>query len=153
MKKLFKINFVKFMQGLTLFIIALILTFIFTAISFVVNPIYHLINFKWQTGINRMGEWLKNLAISIDQFGNVSSATILNFTLRKKGGIDFGEIDDTISYVLGRNYYHKSLTIIGKIIVFILHLIERDHVKKAVMLKVEDDQEALIRIQEGKYYQ
>lgn len=152
MKKLLKINFVEFMQGLTLFLVSVIIAFIFTALSFIIQPIYHLINFKWQTGINKMGQWFKNLAISIDQFGNVSSSTVLNITLRKKGGIDFGEIDDTVSYVLGRNKYHRSLTFLGHVIVGILHLIDRNHVEKAINSKIEDDQEAILRIQKDDYY-
>jgi hypothetical protein len=152
MKKLLKINLVIFMQGITLFIIALAITIFFTLISLVFDPIFYIITLKWQTGFNRIGEWLKNLAISIDQFGNVSSATILNFALRKKGGLDFGEIDDTISYVLGRNYHHKTLTIMGKIIVGILNLIEKNHVDIAIYKKIDSDQEAMLRCQQDEYF-
>lgn len=152
MKKILKINLVKFMQGLSLFILAIVLNAIFFMISIIFDPIYYLITLKWQSGFNHLGDWFKKLAISIDQFGNASSATILNFLFRKKGGIDFGDEDDTISYVLGRNLYRGALTIPGRIICFILHLIDRNHVQKAVDKKVESDQEALLRIQSDKYY-
>lgn len=152
MKKILKINLVKFMQGLTLLIIAVILTAIFTAISLIFDPIYYLVTLKWQSGFNHLGGWFKKLAISVDQFGNASSATILNFLLRKKGGVDFGDEDDTISYIIGRNHYRNTLTFLGKIIRLILHLIDRHHVEKAVDKKVEADQEALLRIQNDVYY-
>lgn len=152
MKKILKINFVKFMQGITLLIVAFVFTAFFAILSFIFDPIYYLITLKWQTGLNHLGDWFKKLAISIDQFGNASAATMLNLALRKKGGIDFGDEDDTISYVIGRNYYHGSLTIFGKIIRLILHIIDRNHVEKAVESKIESDQEALIRIQENKYF-
>jgi len=152
MKKIFKINFVKFMQGISLLIIAIIFTSFFAILSVIFDPIYYLIALKWQSGLNHLGDWFKKLAISIDQFGNASSATMLNFALRKKGGIDFGDEDDNISYIIGRNYYHNSLTIFGHLIRIMLHLIDRHHVQKAVDKKVEADQEALLRIQNDIYY-
>lgn len=152
MKKILKINFVKFMQGLNLLIVGFILTAFFTILSFIFDPIYYLITLKWQSGLNHLGDWFKKLAISIDQFGNASAATMLNFALRKKGGIDFGNEDHNVSYVLGRNHFRGSLTIFGKLIKLILHLIDRGHVEKAVDSQVEKDQEALLRIQEDQYY-
>jgi hypothetical protein len=140
------------MQGISLLIVAIVFTAFFAILSFIFDPIYYLIRLKWQSGLNHLGDWFKKLAISIDQFGNASAATMLNFMLRKKGGIDFGDEDDTISYVIGRNYYHNSLTIFGKMIRLILHLIDRNHVEKAVDSKLEADQEALLRIQNDIYY-
>lgn len=140
------------MQGLSLLIVAIILNAVFFALSIIFDPIYYLITLKWQTGLNHLGDWFRKMALSIDQFGNASSATILNFLFRKKGGIDFGDEDDSVSYVIGRNYFHGTLSIFGKLIRLILHLIDRDHVRKAISSKIESDQEALIRIQEDKYF-
>tara|TARA_R110000772_G_scaffold51709_4_gene118591 strand:+ start:161 stop:622 length:462 start_codon:yes stop_codon:yes gene_type:complete len=152
MKKIYKINLVKFMQGISLLILAIVFTAFFVILSFIFDPIYYLIRLKWQSGLNHLGDWFKKLSISLYQFGNASAATMLNFALRKKGGIDFGDEDDTISYVIGRNYYHNSLTIFGHMIRLILHLIDRNHVQKAVDLKFESDQDALIRIKNDIYY-
>jgi hypothetical protein len=140
------------MQGITLLLVAIILTAFFTLLSFIFDPIYYIITLKWQSGLNHLGDCFRKLALSIDQFGNASSATILNFLLRKKGGIDFGDEDDSVSYVIGRNYYHGTLTFIGKIIRLILHLIDRNHVQKAISKKIESDQEGLLRIQKDEYF-
>jgi len=151
-KKIKKINFVEFLQGLTLLILSIVLAIVIVPISVLVNFIYYIAKFKFQSGINELGLWMKSTALSIDQFGNVTCATVFNFTLIKKDGEKFGDPDLTISCVLGLNKYKKKLTIIGKLIVLILHLIERNHVEKAIERQIESDQDAIMRIQKDEYY-
>ena len=120
MVKINKINFVKFMQGLTLLILAIVLTFIATIISFVYTIFLMILTLKFQTGINDFGDYLAKMALSIDQFGNVSCASLLQFTLSKKDAKHkFGDEDDTISYGLGRLKYQNKLTFFGKCCVFV----------------------------------
>lgn len=152
MKKLTKINFVAFMQGLTLLIVSIVLAIIAIPISVVTNFIYSIVKFKFQTGINQLGAWMKSTALSIDQLGNVTCATVFNFIFIKKDGFKFGNPDLTISFVLGRNKYKQKLRFIGKLMVLILHLIERDHVEKAIEHQIADDQDAILRIQQNEYY-
>jgi hypothetical protein len=147
-----KIKLKRFFVGVTLLIVALFLTIPLTLFSFVLNPILYIVRFKWQSGFNALGDYFKRLAISVDQFGNASCATLFDICLIKKGGYAFGNIDDTVSYILGRNYYRGTLSILGRIIVFILNVIDKDHVIKAVNDKVESDQEALLRIQNNEYF-
>jgi len=47
-----------------------------------------------------------------------------------KKGKHFGDEDETISSVLGRNI--DNLTIAGKCLVWLLNTIEKDHVQKAI---------------------
>lgn len=152
MKKLMKINLVKFMQGLTLLIISVLLAIVVVGFSLIFDPIYYIITLKWQTGFNTIGDWMKKMALSIDQFGNASSGTIMNILFRKKGGIDFGGEDDTISYILARNYYHGTIRIPGRILLGILNLIDKNHGYKSVESKIEADQDALLRIQKDEYF-
>ena len=152
MKKLVKINFVKFMQGLTLLILSILLVVVFTVLSFIYTIFYTAFTLKFQTGINNFGSYMSKMALALDQFGNVSCSTLLQITLSKKGGFKFGDEDDTVSYILGRLKYQKKLTIFGKLMVLILHLIERNHVELAIESKIERDQEAVMRIQKMEYY-
>lgn len=147
-----KFKLIRFFDGLALFILALVLTIPLTLLSFIVTPISYIIKFKWIQGLNDFGSYLRRLAVSVDQFGNGSCATMFQFILTKKGALKFGEIDDTVSYVLGRNKYKNKLTIFGKLIVFVLDVIDRDHVEKAINHKIKQDQEAILRLQNDEYF-
>lgn len=139
-------------MGLLLFIVAFILTGFLTAISFIITPIYYIITLKWRSGTKQLNKWFLNLALSIDQFGNVSCSTTLKILLTKKGAHSFGNEDDTVSYCLGRAKYQDKLTVLGKIIVKLLHTLEANHVEKAVAAKIKSDEEAIVRLQENKYF-
>ena len=105
------------MRGLILVIIALILSAIILPIGFVVGI------------IAALDKYLFRIAKSIDQLGNVVCAELFDWMLVKKGK-HFGNEDETISSVLGRNI--DNLTIAGKALVWLLNAIEKDHVQKAI---------------------
>ena len=67
-------------MGLILFIVSLILVGIVTAISFVVTPIYYIITFKWKNGSKQLNKWFGLMALSFDQFGNVTCKKVLDLT-------------------------------------------------------------------------
>ena len=75
--------------------------------------------FYWIKVGNVKGYWL-SAAKDIDKFGNRHFRYLLNNTLIKKNGHQFGNISETISQVLGYNILSNTLTITGKIVVFIL---------------------------------
>lgn len=137
-------------MGLVLFCIAVILTTILTFVSFVFTPIYYIVTFKWKKGLNELDRWFFKLALSVDQFGNVSCAKFLQVTMSKSGH-KFGNEDDTVSYVLGRLKYQDDLTWFGRVVVLILDVIENDHVEMAVDKKIEADKEATKRLKENLY--
>lgn len=96
---------VKVVIGFILFMIALILMFILTVINF-------LIVFD--------KDYFRDTALSLDRFGNREFRTLFNMLLIKDNGYKFGDINQTISAVLGHNYIKGTLTKLGKVIVFIL---------------------------------
>jgi hypothetical protein len=147
-----KIKLKRFWTGLLLFVVSLLLTIPLTILAFIWNPVYFIVSIKWQSGFNTLGDYFRKLAVSVDQFGNASTATILNFLLIKRNGIKFGDIDFTVSYILGRNYFHGTLSLFGRFIVWLLDLIDKEHVQNAVHEQIEKDQEALLRIQENEYF-
>jgi hypothetical protein len=57
---------------------------------------------------------------------------LFNDILIKKGGHKFGNPDETISSVLGKNFLKGKLSLMGKGLNWILNLIEKDHSIKAI---------------------
>jgi len=70
--------------------------------------------------------------VSVDQLGNVVCKDLLDLTLIKKQGYRFGNPDETISGVLGKNQNLKTLTITGRVLNYVLSLIEKDHSIKSI---------------------
>ena len=83
------------------------------------------------------GFWKKDyfitVALSIDQTMNVVMSPLFNWILRKKNGFEFGNPDQTISYVIGRNYIDGTLTKFGSFWRLFLDTIEKDHCINAVI--------------------
>ena len=98
------------MIGLILFVLALILLFILEIVSYG----YYLFTHR-----NTKGYWL-SAAKDVDKFGNRHFRTLFNGILIKKDGYKFGNIEETVSEVLGHNIVKNTLTFAGKIVVFIL---------------------------------
>ena len=84
---------------------------------------------KIGNGFLNISQYLKEVAYGIDQLGNVVCADLLNLTLikYKKGSYRFGNPDETISSVLGKNCKLGTLTSVGKILNSILNLIDKNH--------------------------
>ena len=139
-------------MGFVLFIVAFILTAFVSVLSVIITPIYYIVNLDWKGGFKQLNYWFLMLAVSIDQFGNVSCAKVLQLTMTKSPDAHpFGNEDDTVSYVLGRNKYKNNLTNFGKFIVWVLHVIDRNHVEKAIESKIKSDQEANKRLKDNYY--
>lgn len=77
-------------------------------------------------------KYLYNLAFARDKMGNSELGVLMNDLLRKKGGHNFGNYDETISYALGKNQAMKKLTLLGRAICGILDFFDKDHCAKAV---------------------
>jgi len=113
------------MRGLVLLIVALIISAIVVPVGFM----YQLLT----TCLNAVNKYLFRIAKSIDQTGNSICEKLFNDTLLKKTAKHhFGNEDETISSVLGKNKKAKTLTMIGKWLAWLLNRIEADHVEKAI---------------------
>ena len=73
-----------------------------------------------------------NLAISLDQFGNVAMASLFNFLLIYSVVNTFGNPDETISSVLGKNKVNGTLTYLGKRLDALLNGIDKNHSIKSI---------------------
>jgi len=129
----------KYITGILLFFVAIFLAFIIMPVGFVYGIVKNILLFKGKTLILVINGIFYAIAYSIDQLGNVVCKFLFNDTMIKKEGYKFGDPDKTISYVLGINKQNNTLTGFGGLIVALLHLIDPDHVEKAVQHDQKND--------------
>lgn len=91
---------------------------------------------KVSTGIKSLSTQFLTVAIAVDQLGNVVCASLFNYTLRKSGGYLFGNPDETISGVVGKNKRSGHLTGAGRALDWLLEKLDPDHSIKSI----EDDE-------------
>ena len=83
--------------------------------------------------VRKKGYFL-DTAINIDRFGNREFRTSLNKCLIKENSpFKFGDDNETISSVLGKNQRFGHLTKFGKIICLILDTIDKNHCEKSIV--------------------
>jgi hypothetical protein len=80
--------------------------------------------------------YFKSSAVNIDKFGNREFRTLFNKVFITNEGYRFGNINETISSVLGKNQLTNTLTKGGKILVWILDKIDNNHVLKSIDKKL-----------------
>jgi len=86
---------------------------------------------NWFVVDNKCGYFLSS-AINLDKFGNREFRTLFNTFLILESGYKFGNINETISSVLGKNERDNTLTQTGKIVVWILDKIDKNHSFKSI---------------------
>lgn len=119
-------------MGILLFIISGILLYILS----LPLMIYTLFRAGSLKAIN---EYFYQMAISADQFGNTIGAYLFNDLFIAYGGYKFGNPDDTISSVMGRNYVEETLTKPGKgFRVLIDKMFGKNHCINAIMFKINN---------------
>lgn len=139
-----------------LWLVSMVLKYFVGLISIVVMLVYYIVSIKWKTGAGKLADWFENMALSNDQHGNVVNAVTFDLIFSKKGAMKYGNPDDTVSYVLARNFYKGKLTFWGRLLKGILNAIDHKdggHMITAIENKREADQEAILRHQEDKYYE
>jgi len=84
--------------------------------------------------------YLVRIAMAQDQADNTMVRFLFNDLLLKKNidSYKFGNMDEKISSVLGKNERRKSLNGVGRFVNGILHSIEEDHSLKAIDETVTD---------------
>jgi hypothetical protein len=105
-------------------LLSLIAPFLFALMS-LPNLIVVLVNnYKTHSFLKTVDMYSLQSALNVDKFGNKNLSPLLNTLLIKKNGYKFGDPEETISSVLGRNQFVKTLTIIGWVIVILLFIID-----------------------------
>ncbi|MEM0932743.1 MAG: hypothetical protein AAGJ12_09770 [Bacteroidota bacterium] len=119
--------------GILLFLVSIVLFVLTGPIGF----IFALFHELFKRGIHGVGEYGLQLAISIDQLGNVLMQHFFNALWIKKGGYKFGNRDETISSALGKNKQLETLTGFGKAIDWILDKIDPNHSLNSIDYHIE----------------
>jgi hypothetical protein len=116
-------------MGLLLFILSFLLVAIFTPLGIVCSLIKAILLFNKQI----LDDYFFNLAISLDQFGNVAMAKLFDFIFIKSSSPDkFGNPDETISSVLGKNKLKNNLIYLGFRLDALLNGLDKDHSIKSI---------------------
>ena len=148
--------FKRLLIAFLLWLVSFVLKYVIAAISGVVMPLVYIFSFKWKTGINALADWLWRVALSNDQHGNVTNDKVLQLFLTKKESFKFGDPDDTISYIVGRNKFRGTLTALGRGLANLLDKIDSTaggHILKAIHMKKQADIKARDRHVENKYFE
>ena len=78
-------------------------------------------------------DWFWRIALSLDQFANVLADDLLNALLLKtRAKQRFGNEDETISSVIGKNFLAGSLTRLGLWVRYVLHRLDKNHSVKSI---------------------
>lgn len=121
------------MIGLLLFIIAVSLGSILLPLGFFYMFINLLLTLSLKACIKRYNDYLFAISYMIDLLANVVCSELFNDFLIIKDSIHkFGNIRETISYVLGKNLLAGTLTKEGKWLQQILDRIDESHCIKSV---------------------
>ena len=111
-------------MGFIVFIISLVLRRILEPFMYLYNALVALIKGEWS-------QYNLDLAIAIDQYGNGLCRNLFNQLFIKKTGSvfphKFGNIDETISSVIGKNKVAGTLTWFGRVFDLILNAIDPNH--------------------------
>ena len=119
-------------MGFLLFIISLVLTIITVPFGMAYTTIKLVFQFKPGILYRVSNAYFYQFALAIDQLGNVAMQDLFNDLLITKEGYKFGNEDETISSVLGKNERSTTLSFVGQAIVKILNFIDPNHALNSI---------------------
>ncbi len=119
-------------MGLLLFVIAVVLSIITVPFGMLYGAIKCLLRFDFNSLIRKTNKYFRFMAIAIDQMGNVAMQDLFNDILIQNDGYQFGDVDETISSVLGKNQRMNELTYLGYLLVRFLDFIDPNHALNSI---------------------
>lgn len=123
--------------GILLFLISIVLFIITGPIGF----LFAFFKLLFSKGLNGLGAYSLQLAVSIDQLGNVLMQHLFNSLWIKEGGYRFGNRDETISSALGKNKQLDTLTGFGRAIDNFLDIIDPNHSLNSIDYYIQPKEE------------
>ncbi len=117
----------KFTQSIWFSMVLLIISFLLIFITVPFGLIYGVIALLFRRSFKFFGDFVLKVAIVLDILGNVTMQFLFNDLLITKDGYKFGEVNETISNVLGKNQLMGTLKKPGKILIKWLEIIEEEH--------------------------
>ena len=80
----------------------------------------------------RLNGYFRNEALAIDRFGNSQYRSLFNTWFVADGGYKHGNINETISSVLGKNQIDETFTKFGMLITKIIDRMDENHCKESI---------------------
>lgn len=119
--------------GFVLFPLSLLLLFATVWLGMLYTLLRLPIAFSFRALLERWNHYFFVLAVSIDQFGNVVMQDLFHdLLLTKKAQHFFGDEDETISSVLGRNKEMQTLSKMGLLLANFLDWLDPNHVLNSI---------------------
>ena len=143
MKKLLH-SLILLLVALALAVVLLPLGLLWTIIEIVVRFLYFcllglgFLKPRWKNGAGTKGLWylssiIRSVAIWIDQIGNSVCRDLFNRCLITSSWYKFWKVQETISSVLGKNQETWTLTCLGRVVVWILDHLDKDHCRESII--------------------
>lgn len=120
------------MIKILLFITAVILSLLISPVGIIFGYVYNLITKGFKGANKEFADHCLAMAHAIDQTGNTVNKDLFNIVLIYKDGYKFGNPDETISSVLGKNYVMKTQRITGLLLDYVLDFIDFNHTIKSI---------------------
>ena len=114
------------------------INFILLILAIILFSILAPIGFIYAMFFNSRKEYFLQVAIAIDQHGNAVCGKLLSLLLIKKDGFGFGNVDRTISFVIGINKAAGTLNNKGLFIYNLLNKIDPNHCEKAIESEIKN---------------
>ena len=110
-----------------IYFILFLVSVLLGAVLLPIGLLYSLIKFKF-----RLHKYFLVVAIAIDQLGNVVMQDLFNDIMITKDGYKFGNEDETISSVIGKNQLLGTLRFMGRLLNGLLNAIQPNHSVKSI---------------------
>jgi len=124
-------------------ILLLFISIILFSLTIPIGLIYGFLYKLFTKSIKGIGDFSLKIAIALDQLGNVLMQHLLNEIMILKGGYKFGNRDETISSVLGKNIEMNTLSKLGKALNSILDTIDASHSLNSIDYYIEPLEDSL----------
>ncbi len=112
------------MRGLILTVVAIVLSITTMWLGLTYTLFSLVLNGRWKD----LNAYFFDIAVSIDQLGNVVMRDLFNrLLITKQSPYLFGNEDEVISSVLGKNQQLGTLKFLGKLVVGLLDVIDPNH--------------------------
>jgi hypothetical protein len=116
-----------------LFILAIIIYIVILPIAIIHSIIKFIISKEYIKILFFFTNFFKSHALGINQTSNRAFNVFFNDIMIKDDSIhSFGDIDETLSSVLGKNKLKNNLTIFGSILDFILNIFDENHTIESI---------------------
>lgn len=119
-------------MGILLFILSILLGCILLPIGFLFGFIKQIYKRQFFRSFSVMDAKFFKLATSIDRYGNICCAELFNAILIKDSVYLFGNGQETVSSVLGRNLHAGTLTKTGWYLHVLLCKLDNNHCENSI---------------------